>query len=79
MQMSQINTEKTVYVGIAWLKKYVLRFFLKDKDVGKERTVLGKWFQKMVQNMQKSEDHLTLCWNRVKGKKNEENENLICE
>ena len=45
-QMSQINTGKTVYVGNAWLKKYVLRLFRKDKYVGAERTVLGKWFQR---------------------------------
>ena len=30
-QMSQVNTGKTVYVGNALLKNYVLRFFLKDK------------------------------------------------
>ena len=45
-QTSQINTGKTVYVGNAWLKKYVLRLFRKDKYVGAERTVLGKWFQR---------------------------------
>ena len=44
--MSHIITGKTVYVGNAWLKKYVLRFFPKDKYVGAERTVLGKWFQR---------------------------------
>ena len=44
--MSQINTGKTVNVGYARLKKYVLRFFLKDKYVGVEWTVLGKWFQR---------------------------------
>ena len=44
--MSQINTGKTVYVGNASLKKYVLRLFRKDKYVGAERTVLGKWFQR---------------------------------
>ena len=44
--MSQINTGKRVYVGKAWLKKYVLRFFRKDKYVGAERIELGKWFQR---------------------------------
>ena len=45
-QMRQINTGKTVYVGKARLKKYVLRLFRKDKYVGAERTVLCKWFQR---------------------------------
>ena len=40
--MSQINTGKTVYVGNALLKKYVLLFFLKDKYEGAEQTVFGK-------------------------------------
>ena len=44
--MSQINTRKTVYVGNAWFRKYVLRLFRKIKYVGAERTVLGKWFQR---------------------------------
>ena len=34
--MTQINAGKTVYVGNAWLKKYILRFFLKDKYVSAE-------------------------------------------
>ena len=33
-------------MGKAWLKKYVLRLFRKDKYVGEERIVLGKWFQR---------------------------------
>ena len=41
-QMSQINTEKTVYVGNAWLKKICCEGFLKDKYVGAERTVFSK-------------------------------------
>ena len=41
--MSQINTGKTVYVGNTSLKKYVLRFFPKDKYKGAKRTVFGKW------------------------------------
>ena len=44
--MSQINTGKTVNVGKACLKKHVLRLFRKDKYVGAERIVLGKWFQR---------------------------------
>ena len=41
-----IKAEKLVYVGNAWLKKYVWGFFLKNKYVGVERTVFGKWFQR---------------------------------
>ena len=42
-QIGQINTGKTVYVGNARLKKHVLKLFRKDKHVGSERTVLGKY------------------------------------
>ena len=72
--MSQINTGKTVYVGKAWLKKYVLRLFLKDKYVGAEWIVLGKWFQingAAWANEQKTFDFLLKSCN-VRGLKEEE-------
>ena len=44
--MSQINTGNTVYIGNAWLKNMFDVFFLKDKYLHAERTVLGKLFQR---------------------------------
>ena len=45
-QLSQINIGKTAYVENARLKKYFLRFFLKDNYLDTEQTVLGKWFKR---------------------------------
>ena len=72
--MSQIYTGKTAYVGNAWLKKYVLRLFRKDKYVNAERTVLGKRFQRNGAAWANERKLFDFLWNNgnVRGLKEEE-------